>query len=63
LAWPYLLTPWRSPLIRWRVATFGVVGPSGRPLHADEIGRREVIRFVLQEPAALCRFLGWAASL
>ena len=24
LAWPHLLTPWRSPLLRWRIETYGI---------------------------------------
>ena len=30
LAWPDILTPWRSPLIRWRAETYGVQDEHGR---------------------------------
>ena len=63
LAWPDLLAPWRSPLLRWRIETYGLLDARGRPLHADELGPSDVWRFVVRRRAALARFLRWAASL
>ena len=63
LAWPHLLTPWRSPLLRWRVETYGLLGPDGRALHADDITPADLLRFTLRHRAALLRFLRWAAAL
>ncbi|MBI2104806.1 MAG: hypothetical protein HYT90_04400 [Candidatus Omnitrophica bacterium] len=63
LTWPDLLAPWRSPLLRWRVATYGLLGAHGRPLHAEEVTPAHLVRFTLRHRAALLRFLRWAASL
>jgi len=63
LAWPHLLTPWRSPLLRWRVATYGLLDAHGRALHADDVTPGRMLRFTLRHRAALLRFLRWAASL
>ena len=63
LVWPYLLAPWRSPLLRWRVATYGLLDAHGRALHADEVTPVDLLRFTLRHRAALLRFLRWAASL
>ena len=63
LAWPHILTPWRSPLVRWRMETFGVTRPDGRVLHAEEITAADACRFVRRNAQALGRFLVWAARL
>lgn len=63
LAWPYPLTPWRSPLLRWRMETYGVLDASGGSLTAQQIAPREFFRFLLLNRSALARFLYWAASL
>ena len=63
LAWPYILVPWRSPLIRWRMETYGLLGPTGGPLHADDITPAQFFRFTLLNRGALLRFLRWAALL
>ncbi len=63
LAWPYLLTPWRSPLLRWRMETYGVTGPDGRLLHAEEIGPQQFFQFLHQHRGALAHFLDWASRL
>ena len=63
LARPHLLTPWRSPLLRWRVATYGLLDAHGRPLHAEDVTPARMLRFALRHRAALLRFLRWAASL
>ena len=63
LAWPDLLAPWRSPLLRWRMETYGIQDAHGRLLHAEEITPARFLRFLLQRRAALGRFLRWAASL
>ena len=63
LAWPYLLSPWRSPLLRWRMETYGVCDAQGRPLHADDLTLPLMAAFLCRNAAALRRFLRWAASL
>lgn len=63
LAWPYLLRPWRSPLLRWRLETYGVRDETGRLLHAEEMTRARFFRFCLTHRGELFRFLRWAASL
>jgi hypothetical protein len=63
LAWPYLLTPWRSPLLRWRMETYGVLDAHGKLLSAFEITPGRFFRFIFQRRLALFRFLRWAASL
>ena len=63
LAWPYLLTPWRSPLLRWRMETYGVRDARGALLSAHEINARVFFRFFVTHRLALVRFLRWAASL
>lgn len=63
LAWPDLAAPWRSPLIRWRVETYGVTDATGRLLQAESIGPRHFFRFLRLRHRALRRFLRWAADL
>ena len=63
LSWPYPLTPWRSPLLRWRLETYGVTDEAGCLLHADELGARMMWRFLWRHGAAVSRFLRWAAEL
>ncbi len=63
LAWPHLLAPWRSPLLRWRMETYGLVGPDGRPLHAEDIGPAQAIHFAIRNRRALVRFLRWASDV
>jgi len=63
LAGPFLLMPWRSPLLRWRMETYGVLDPQGRLLHADEITPPRFFAFSIFHRRALLRFLRWAASL
>lgn len=63
LAWPYVLTPWRSPLLRWRMETYGIVGADGTPLGAGQVTANEFCRFVCRNRSALARFLRWAATL
>ena len=63
LSWPYPLTPWRSPLLRWRLETYGVLDEHGRVLHADEITPARFTRFVLTHRGPLVQFLRWAATL
>ena len=63
LAWPHILQPWRSPLLRWRLETYGVCDTQGRLLHADEITSACFLRFALTRRIALWRFLRWAAEL
>ena len=63
LSWPYLLTPWRSPLLRWRMETYGIFDEQGRLLHANDISPSRFFRFLRDHHQALRRFLCWAASL
>ena len=63
LAWPHLLAPWRSPLVRWRIETYGFQDAGGALLHAEDITPRRVVQFVRSNRLALVRFLRWAASL
>lgn len=58
-----ILTPWRSPLLRWRLETYGVRDTGGRLLHADEITPLDFLRFLTGHRGALVHFLRWAASL
>lgn len=57
------LTPWRSPLLRWRVETYGLRDAHGRCLHADQITPSMFCRFVTTHLAPIVRFLRWAACL
>jgi len=63
LAWPYLLCPWRSPLLRWRIETYGIQDDNGRMLHADDVSARRFLGFARHHRIALLRFLRWAALL
>lgn len=63
LSWPHLLRPWRSPLLRWRMETYGALDDDGRLLHAEEISPRRFFQFLIRHRQALVRFLRWAASL
>ena len=63
LAGGFLLTPWRSPLLRWRMETYGALDAQGRLLHAEEITPWRFFAFSVRHRRALLRFLRWAASL
>lgn len=63
LAWPHLLAPWRSPLLRWRMETYGIQDAAGRLLHAEEITARDAARFLRRNARSLLRFFRWAATL
>ena len=63
LAGPFLFMPWRSPLLRWRMETYGVRDDAGQLLHADEITPTQFFRFVLHHRRPLLNFLRWAACL
>jgi len=63
LAGPYLLTPWKSPLLRWRIETYGCGDSRGHLLHADALTPAQCVRFTVQHRQAICRFLRWAACL
>jgi hypothetical protein len=63
LAGPDLLAPWRSPLLRWRMETYGAHDAQGRSLHARDITPARFFLFLLHEHRALRRFLRWAARL
>ncbi len=63
LAWPDVLAPWRSPLLRWRMETYGMRDADGHLLHAHDITSARFLQFTLRHRAALMRFLRWAACL
>ncbi len=63
LAWPDVCTPWRSPLLRWRMETYGALDEQGHLLHADAITPRRFFRFLFAHRIVLRRFLRWAATL
>jgi len=63
LVWPYLLVPWRSPLLRWRMETYGLLDEGGVPQLANTIGPKAFFRFVFLHRKELARFLRWAALL
>ena len=63
LGWPYVLTPWRSPLLRWRLETFGVLDEQGRLVSASSMTPRLFLWFVGTHLAVIVRFLRWAALL
>ena len=63
LAWPFFLTPWRSPLLRWRMETYGILDARGVPVTAHEITAPVFFHFLLTKRVALVRFLRWAATL
>jgi len=63
LAWPDLVMPWRSPLVRWRMETYGLVDRNGTLQPASSITPARFCQFVIANRVALLRFLRWAASL
>ena len=63
LAGPHLLAPWRSPVLRWRMETYGVLDAAGRPMTAQAITAKDFFRFAGSNRLALWRFLRWAAVL
>ena len=63
LSWPYVLTPWRSALLRWRMETYGAADEHGRLLHADDLTPSRMLHFSLRHRRELLRFLRWAACL
>ena len=63
LAWPDVLMPWRSPLLRWRMETYGLTDGQGRLLHAEEITPKHFCSFLTRHRRELLRFLRWAATV
>ena len=63
LAGPYWCAPWKSPLLRWRMETYGITDEQGRLLSAAQITPRRFLQFCWTERRALRRFLQWAAAL
>ena len=63
LSRPHVLTPWRSPLLRWRLETYGITDAQGTLLHADQVTARVFWRFAWQRRRDLWSFLRWAADL
>ncbi len=55
--------PWRSALLRWRLATFGVTDAQGRLLYAEEITARRMLTFLFTRWREVAAFLVWAAKL
>jgi hypothetical protein len=52
----YRLSPWRSPLLRWRMETYWGTA-------ADQIGFVDFWRFVWQHREDLARFMKWAERM
>ncbi|MCC6538051.1 MAG: hypothetical protein IT162_10900 [Bryobacterales bacterium] len=52
----YRLAPWRSPYLKWRIETYW-------GLHAEDLGRPEMLRFLWQHRRELFRFLVWAERM
>ena len=63
LAWPHLLAPWRSPLLRWRMETYGILDAQGCLLHAEDVTPKRFLQFLARHRRALRHFLRWAAAL
>ena len=63
LAWPHVARPWRSPLLRWRIETYGILDGEGRLLHAEDVTPGQFLRFAVLHRRELLRFLRWAAAL
>lgn len=64
LCWPYWLTPWRSPLLRWRMETYGMRdAASGRILGSSEITATGFLHFISHNRTELIAFLRWASRL
>ena len=63
LTGPYWCAPWRSPLLRWRMETYGITDEQGRLLSAAHITPGRFLRFCWQHRADLTRFLRWSATL
>ncbi len=60
---PYYLVPWASPLLRWRMETYGIVDERGQLLCATDVTPVRFMRFLITQRQALVRFLRWAALL
>ena len=63
LAGPHALMPWRSPLVRWRMETYGFLTRDGRVAHADEVTPAAFFNFVWANRRQFASFLQWAAQL
>ena len=63
VVWPDVFTPCRSPLLRWRMETYGVTDARGRLLHAEDLTPLRMLYFGLLRRSELVRFLRWAACL
>ena len=54
--------PWRSPLLRWRLETYGLVDAQGHLLTAGDITPRRFRQFCWRERRPLVELLRWAAT-
>ena len=63
IVWPHWFAPWRSPLLRWRMETYGMLDARGVPMSASEITPADFWRFSFAHRQALVRFLRWAVLL
>ena len=63
LAWPDFLTPWRSPLLRWRMETYGIRDAEGHMLHAADLTALHFWNFFIRQHREVVQFLRWSASL
>jgi hypothetical protein len=59
----YWYAPWRSPVLRWRMETYGITDAQGVLLRAEEITARRFVVFCWTHRRILGAFLAWAAEL
>ena len=62
LVGPYWYAPWRSPLLRWRLETYGIVDAQGRALSAADITPGRFLRFSWMHRRSLRHFLQWSVT-
>lgn len=63
LVGPYWFAPWRSPLLRWRMETYGLADAQGNMLSAQAITPTQFLAFCWTHRRALGAFLRWSATL
>ena len=50
------LRPWRSEYLKWRLETF-----TGR--HAEQVGARDLLHFLIAERRQVLRYLSWLSEM
>ncbi len=58
-----LMTPWRSPLLRWRLETYGVTDEQGNLLRASDLTASQFLSFTFHRRKEFLRFLRWASQI